>query len=101
MQGAQLRTERVNEAWSHHSTDTGDHQALCGAAWVVSAEGGAQLEAASSPAIPLLTASGLCPPEVQHITDMAIMYSLFIGSYSLCYNLRGPEGREGAGGQVR
>lgn len=32
---------------------------------------------------------------------MTAMYSLFITSYSLHCNLRGPEGREGAAGQVR
>lgn len=74
-----LATWSMNQAWSHQTTATEAHQASCGAAWVITVEGGAQLGCASSPAIPLLTAAGLCPPEVQNITDKTRMYSLFIG----------------------
>lgn len=75
-----LATWRMNQAWSHQITATEAHQASCGAAWVITVEGGAQLGGASSPAVPLLTASELCPSELQHITDMTRMYSLFIRS---------------------
>lgn len=53
------------------------------------------------PRRPIAHGSRAVSPEVQHITDMTQMYSLFITSYSLHCNLRGQEGREGAVGQVR
>lgn len=53
------------------------------------------------PRCPIAHGSRAVSPEVQHITDMTQMYSLFITSYSVHCNLRGQEGREGAVGQVR
>lgn len=81
----------MNQASSLHPIAAGAprHQAQGGAAWVVTAEGGVRLADASTPAVPLFTASGPCRPEVQHITDMARMNGLFIRSYSLRCNLGG------------
>ena len=65
----------MKQALSLHPVAAGapQYQAQRGAAWIVTAKGGAQLAGASTPAVPLLAASGLCPPEVQHVTDMARM----------------------------
>lgn len=59
------------------------YQAQRGTTWGATTEEEAPLAGISTPATPFPTASGLCPPEVQHIRDMARMYGLFIGSHSL------------------
>lgn len=81
----------MNQASSLHPIAAGAprYPAQRGAAWVVTAEGGGQLAGATTPVVLLLTSSGLCPSEVQHITDMARIYGLFIGSYSLRSNFGG------------